>query len=175
MDSRRDESVLIEAPLRETDELTGLYNRRKLIAELERRFAEFRRYHHPLSLIIFDIDLFKQVNDKYGHLRGDAVLQELTQLCAELIRDHDTLGRFGGEEFALILPNIRATEAATTAERLRKAIAEHSFQHIGSITISLGLTIAREDDDTIENLISRADEALYNAKRNGRNTYCQQL
>ncbi|UTF58814.1 sensor domain-containing diguanylate cyclase [Gilvimarinus sp. DA14] len=157
--------------LSETDELTGVYNRRKLLHELNLRLAESLRYQLPFSLIIFDIDFFKRVNDRYGHIAGDSVLQEMSNLCREQLRAADILGRLGGEEFALALPNTRLEEACQTAERFRRLIDAHAFSIGAHVSISLGIAEFDGTDTKIENLLKRADSALYKAKKNGRNQW----
>lgn len=114
-----------------TDPLTGLFNRRKLVDALGEHFAEFQRYGHPLSLIMFDIDRFKQLNDTLGHLQGDAVLQALAQLCKPLLRSNDLLVRFGGEEFVILLPSTHRQEALLTAERIRHHIEDTLASELG--------------------------------------------
>ncbi|WP_339616642.1 diguanylate cyclase [uncultured Gilvimarinus sp.] len=158
--------------LSETDELTGVYNRRKLLAELEQNFAKFQRYHTPLALLIFDIDYFKLVNDQHGHLFGDQVLRDLAQQCQSQLREPDTLGRFGGEEFALVLPNTELKQALQLAERLRLDCEQMRFASTtnnAAITISIGLSVATKTDRDITDLLRHTDDALYRAKHAGRN------
>ena len=163
--------------LSETDALTGAFNRRKLIDDISQKLREFQRYRTDTALIIFDIDYFKQVNDQFGHLTGDKVLQEITTLCADALRGPDILARFGGEEFAILLPNTDLEHATPIAERLRSTVEQHLFCSPGKtdirITISAGLTAILPDDTSVEDIIRRADEALYAAKRRGRN--CVQI
>lgn len=158
--------------LSEQDELTGAFNRRKLMEALEERFAEYQRYHHPLSLIIFDLDRFKGVNDKFGHIAGDKVLLTITNLCQKQLRQQDLLCRHGGEEFAVLLPNTNLVDAVQLAERLRKTVAGYDFkQELGesySISISAGASTLHSEDK-IESLMKRADDGLYQAKNSGRN------
>jgi diguanylate cyclase (GGDEF)-like protein len=151
-----------------TDALTGIANRAALSEALEREFHRSKRHGASVSVIIFDIDLFKHVNDTYGHPAGDAVLTELTRLVAGHVRDHDTFGRYGGEEFLLITPQTSAPEAQALAERLRAAVAGHRFPATGSLTCSFGVA-ADIPGDTPDSLIARADTALYAAKQSGRN------
>lgn len=158
--------------LSEQDELTGAYNRRKLMEALQERVAEFHRYSHPLSLIIFDLDHFKRVNDKFGHVSGDKVLFSITTLCNKQLRQQDLLCRYGGEEFAVLLPNTNLEDAVQLAQRLRTTVGSYDFeQELGesySITISAGVSTLTPGDD-IESLIKRADSGLYQAKNSGRN------
>lgn len=161
----------------QVDPLTGAYNRRKLMEALEEHFNEFQRYRHPVSAVMFDIDYFKQLNDRFGHLVGDQVLHVLSETCQNLLRKTDLLARFGGEEFVILLPNTHASEAMRTAERIQTEIPEEITRRIGrdkTITLSLGVTQLFGDDNHYESLIHRADEALYQAKRNGRNCIVQQ-
>ncbi|WP_216362479.1 GGDEF domain-containing protein [Bowmanella denitrificans] len=158
--------------LAELDELTGAYNRRKLMEALDEKFAEFKRYHHPTSLMIFDLDHFKQVNDRFGHIAGDKVLTAMVKLCKKQLRQQDLLCRYGGEEFAVLLPNTDLEEATQLAERLRKTIGQYDYhKELGqaySITVSAGVS-ALCIKDKIESLIKRADDGLYQAKASGRN------
>ncbi|WP_052480797.1 GGDEF domain-containing protein [Gilvimarinus agarilyticus] len=158
--------------LSETDELTGRYNRRKLLAELAQHFSEFQRYQTPLALMIFDIDYFKRINDQHGHLFGDHVLHELAQQCQTQLRSADILGRFGGEEFAVVLPSTQLNSALQLAERLRHHCQQLTFTGpagTAQITISIGVGTASGIDTTFTDLLRRADDALYSAKHAGRN------
>jgi diguanylate cyclase (GGDEF)-like protein len=155
-----------------TDDLTGLYNRRGLF-ELGRREVERAvRFGHCLSVLMLDIDHFKAVNDSYGHQTGDQVLQILSKRCLENIREIDILGRYGGEEFVILLPESNPENTQQVAERLRKLIENQPFptrQGSVQITISLGLATVCEREEDLAALIERADQALYIAKRSGRN------
>jgi len=159
-----------------TDPLTRLSNRHHFHEELEREFSRSRRHDLNLSLIMIDIDHFKRLNDAYGHLQGDAILKELAKLLKDTFRDSDILGRFGGEEFSIILPMTNGTEAMISAERLRKKVEEHSFPcqfKPLKLTVSLGVShYPREGVENPDELIKRADEALYRAKKEGRNRVC---
>jgi diguanylate cyclase len=154
-----------------TDSLTGLANRRAFDDELGRRFAEWQRRHTPFSLLILDIDHFKKFNDSHGHLAGDEVLRNVGKVLVKTARQMDLACRYGGEEFAVVLPGTDIQEARVAAERFRKAIEgsvvrfdEKSF----SVTASLG--VARvADNDEVAHLVRRADEALYKSKAAGRN------
>ncbi len=151
-----------------TDPLTGVHNRRGLDDALTSHLALTSRYGTVFSLVIFDIDHFKQVNDRDGHLHGDHVLQELARLFDERVRETDIVGRYGGEEFIVIMPHTDLTGACCFAERLRREVAAASL----GITVSGGLAAA-QDGDTADSLIARADAALYAAKTAGRNRlYC---
>ena len=151
-----------------TDALTGIANRAELAEAMTRECSRTQRHAVSLGVIMFDIDHFKVVNDTYGHPAGDVVLTTLTHLVTQHVRDLDTFGRFGGEEFLLIAPQTNADEAAGLAERLRADIEKHRFPAMGSLTCSFGVT-AHIPGDTPESLIARADAALYAAKQTGRN------
>lgn len=156
-----------------TDELTGLPNRRYLNRRLREELAMAKRFRSPLSCIMVDLDYFKQTNDTLGHQAGDAVLQSLAKvLCADK-REYDVVGRYGGEEFLFLLPQVDASGAMIMAERLRKKVeATDLMTNFGKpvrLTISLGVTTFTGENLTEEDLIRRADEALYRAKADGRN------
>jgi diguanylate cyclase (GGDEF)-like protein len=155
-----------------TDHLTKLYNRRHFFELAEQAFRQAQRYNHSLSALMIDADHFKQVNDQYGHLIGDQVLQNLAGVLKRSLRDADILGRYGGEEFAILLPETDLDAAARSAERLRLSVADSpAVTEKGSIpiTISLGVACLRGADEQIDQLINRADQALYLAKGAGRN------
>lgn len=151
-----------------TDPLTGVSNRLRFAQVLAEEARRKRRNKTPMALVIFDIDRFKRINDSFGHNVGDAVLKHLAQLVAAQIRSTDFFGRWGGEEFILLLRDESCDAAFATAEKLRKLIADADFPSVGAITCSFGVT-AWQEDDTATSLIARADEALYAAKQNGRN------
>ena len=152
-----------------TDPLTGIWNRRhfELVADAEA--AQARRYERPLSLLIFDIDHFKSINDHFGHQTGDQVLLELTELVGQALRDADVLARWGGEEFVVIMPHCGAQEALLLAEKLRALVAGHPFSEVGTVTVSLGAA-QYKCDETLDDWFKRIDLALYEAKSGGRNT-----
>ncbi|MBN1454316.1 MAG: GGDEF domain-containing protein [Anaerolineales bacterium] len=155
-----------------TDELTRVFNRRHFMRVVEHELERAKRYRHALSLIIFDADNFKKVNDTYGHLCGDAVLQELCLTCSTLLRQCDTLARFGGEEFILLLPETDEASALQVANRLCQLVAGHVVEYKGAqiqVTISVGVTTCNPTADTLDDLLSRADRALYQAKWRGKN------
>lgn len=150
------------------DPLTSIPNRRKFDEVLEYEMKRDARYNNELSLVFCDLDYFKKINDEYGHKIGDDVLKAFTQLVSESIRKTDVVARWGGEEFALLLPETSVMIAATTAEKLRKETEQFNFPHVGHITASFGVT-QFIGGDTEASLINRADDALYKAKKNGRN------
>jgi len=155
-----------------TDGLTGTHNRRHLFELGRREIERARRYKHPLSAIMLDIDNFKQVNDTYGHSIGDQVLRALTRECLDSLREVDILGRYGGEEFAIILPETECQAACKTAERLRQRIENKPFKTTKGellLTISLGVAELIDDIPDMATLLDLADSALYVAKQSGRN------
>lgn len=156
------------ALLATTDPLTGLYNRRQFLSTLNYEIEKVRRYNRPLSLIMFDLDHFKLINDSYGHTAGDQVLQEVARRVQQTLRTTDIIGRWGGEEFVVLMPETTLRQAKLAAEQLRQAIAKQPIGQFGTITISLGVT-ACACQDTANALLERADSALYQAKENGRN------
>lgn len=157
----------------ETDELTGLPNRRSLIRRLDEEIKRAERYGLPLSVLMMDLDHFKEVNDTHGHQAGDLVLQETARLISGVIRETDFFGRYGGEEFLGVLAQTDLEGSRRMGERLRVAMENHTFD-LGdgvrlSKTISVGAATWRHGDDTDDQLIARADTALYEAKEAGRN------
>jgi len=151
-----------------TDHLTGLYNRTRLDEIFHYEIPQSIRYGLPLSIIMVDIDHFKEVNDTYGHLTGDHVLKELSDILRIHERKTDTLGRWGGEEFLIILPKTDLNGSRDRAERIRIMIESHVFPIVGHKTASFGIAQLQEND-TMASLIERADKALYRAKLEGRN------
>jgi diguanylate cyclase (GGDEF)-like protein len=151
-----------------TDKLTGLYNRRKLDEVLEEELVRAQRYQVDVSIIMLDIDHFKQVNDTHGHGVGDAVLVAMAKLLREQTRDADALGRLGGEEFLVVCPHSNAEGSLHAATKLREAIAGHHFPGVGQVTSSFGIASCRPDDTAVT-ILARADAALYRAKGAGRN------
>jgi diguanylate cyclase (GGDEF)-like protein len=154
------------------DGLTQIYNRRKLDEEAERECTRAGRYRRPLSLVLFDVDDFKSVNDTYGHLRGDAVLQQVAAAARELTRSEQVVARVGGEEFAVLCPEVGAEGAAALAERLREAMAriEHRDQERRfHVTCSFGVAAWRQEGSRFAELYDAADKALYASKQAGRN------
>lgn len=159
-----------------TDPLTHTANRRHFLEIAKQEFARCRRYGHPLSVWMLDIDHFKAVNDTYGHHAGDVVLQSLVSTSRQALRDWDILGRVGGEEFAVVLPETASEQSLQVAERLRQAVAttESTLENGESahITVSIGVATAHDEDTNLDTLLQRADQALYEAKRTGRDKVC---
>lgn len=193
------------------DVLTGVSSRRQFLAHGEHELAMARRYRHGLSLLMLDIDHFKTINDRHGHAAGDEALRVVASVIVGIVRQVDTVGRVGGEEFAVLLPHANALQARHIAERIRQEVAQlelhrspdtdmrnntHNNTHNGmqnnmqnnthdnihtnargeryGLTVSIGLSQAREDDQHLESVLQRADQALYRAKDSGRDQVCEQ-
>ncbi|PLX68585.1 MAG: hypothetical protein C0603_05385 [Denitrovibrio sp.] len=154
-----------------TDRLTGIYNRLKLDSTIQEEYQRFIRYNEPASIILFDIDHFKAVNDTYGHLIGDYVLQELSRVTKLHVRKTDVFGRWGGEEFLVICPHTNIDGALQLAEKIREEIAGHNFEHVDKITASFGVA-SLENTSEYDQLLKKVDDALYEAKKTGRNKVC---
>ena len=157
-----------------TDYLTGVLNRRAFFELAVPEFERSRRYRHPLAFILIDVDNFKKVNDTYGHLVGDQVLENMARACQQGLREIDTLARYGGEEFVVMLPETDAIGASQAAERLRQRVEQLTFtSRLGPVhvTISLGAAVhvPGNEADTIDRLLGEADQALYRAKYGGKN------
>ena len=153
------------------DGLTQIFNRRYFLEQLDREVSRAKRYRRELSLILFDIDHFKTINDTFGHLAGDYVLKQLATVVKGKIRREDILARYGGEEFAIILPEIDATNASSFAEKIRKLVEKAPFKFEDTkitVTVSVGVATCADPDDAPA-LIKRADDKLYEAKGAGRN------
>lgn len=154
------------------DPLTGLRNRRSFERALREFFRDFKKFGYPFSIIMMDLDNFKDINDTYGHLAGDKVLKEIGNILRNYLRAKDIPARTGGEEFTIILPGISKEEATLVAERLRKVIANYTVEHENTKinpTASFGVSEMREGIEAPEDLIKEADEKLYQAKRTGKN------
>ena len=167
-------SAITNARLANTDKLTGLYNRRYMTEYGRREFNNARHLQKPLSLIMIDIDFFKRINDRFGHTRGDVVLQHLAELFIRNIRGIDMAARYGGEEFVIVLPGSGIKGAAATAEKIRILVEQAGVptdkgQTI-RYTVSMGVAAYHPEMTGFENLIERADRMLYQAKQKGRNT-----
>ncbi len=158
------------------DYLTGLSNRRHFMAQAEVELSRAIRYDTPLSLLMLDIDFFKNVNDTYGHQVGDIVLQVLSKICQDTLRQIDVVGRLGGEEFAVILPETTIEDAIEVAERLRESVAKMEVKlPLGlpiHFMVSIGITTLHDKNVNIDMLLNQADKALYEAKETGRNKVC---
>jgi diguanylate cyclase (GGDEF)-like protein len=156
-----------------TDSLTGMFNRRQLLDLAQREVVHATRYKRELSLVIFDLDHFKRVNDNFGHIAGDKVLVAVSQFVQNSVRKCDIMGRYGGEEFAILLPETGIHKAMAMFERIRTAVASMTIdldRNVTSVTISAGISQVHLDtQDSLEQLLDRADQALYVAKKNGRN------
>ncbi len=154
------------------DPLTGLYNRRFVFDIVEHELNRYRRYRSRFSLILIDADHFKQVNDTWGHCAGDDVLRRIAAVCRSAVRECDIVGRFGGEEFIIVLPRTRAFDAAFVAHRIRRSMDAQRVPTDGgeiAVTLSLGIAECGPDADSFDALLRAADRALYAAKRGGRN------
>ena len=151
------------------DPLTNALTRRVFLERCSEELARCRRHQRPLALLSLDLDKFKCVNDTYGHQVGDRVLVAFVHRVESLLRRHDVLARWGGEEFVLLLPETGAAEAQIVAQRILARVAEPQDEGLPGVTVSIGLTILQQDDETIDPLLTRADGALYQAKEHGRN------
>ena len=156
-----------------TDSLTGLYNRRYMESHLAAMVQDGLQNHKPVSILIFDIDFFKSVNDTHGHAAGDTVLKEFAQRISQNVRGVDLACRMGGEEFVVVMPDTDLSYAMMVAERLRQRVGEYPFKVEETlelnVTVSIGIGVVEEAGDTGEKVLERADAALYRAKRDGRN------
>jgi diguanylate cyclase (GGDEF)-like protein len=151
-----------------TDYLTNLYNRKEIDTLLEKAINLNKRYKDNFSIILLDIDNFKETNDKYGHLVGDQVLISFANILVGFTREVDLIGRWGGEEFIIICPNTKKDEALILAEKLRATIEKYKFNDIGHKTASFGV-VSYEEDESLNELLLRVDKALYSSKSKGRN------
>ncbi|MDI1431703.1 MULTISPECIES: GGDEF domain-containing protein [Polyangium] len=157
------------------DGLTQIYNKRYLYEALEREIIRGRRHDRDLSILMFDIDHFKRINDVHGHLAGDYVLKEVARVVQSRIRRDEVFARYGGEEFSIVLPETSLEGAVALGETLRQKVADNAFVFQADsikVTISLGAALLQESDRSAQDLIKRADEKLYMAKRTGRNRLC---
>ena len=151
-----------------TDALTGLYNRRHLMGTLASEVQRSRRLRRSFTVLLADVDRFKQYNDTHGHLAGDAALVKIAEVFRQTTRAVDCVARYGGEEFVVLLPETAAEQAAETAERIRARVAAEALAG-GTITLSVGIAAFPAHGDSPESMIAAADRALYRAKREGRN------
>ncbi|OAI09907.1 hypothetical protein A1359_18190 [Methylomonas lenta] len=163
--------------LAHTDFLTGLNNRRYFMKKVKQELIRAVRYDSAFSLMMLDIDFFKKVNDTYGHHIGDIVLQKVARHCQKTVRSIDIIGRLGGEEFAVFLPESGYDRAYDVAERLRSGIEETLLECVGDnllhVTVSIGLVSTGHTGNSIDELLDLADKALYEAKTSGRNRICR--
>jgi diguanylate cyclase (GGDEF)-like protein len=158
--------------LASTDPLTGVYNLRSFLEKAQAEIARARRYRHRLSVLMIDIDHFKNINDSYGHHTGNMALKVFSRTCLAGLRENDTFGRLGGEEFAAVLPETGEKRAFQVAERLRMRISQQAISHEDAsfaLKASIGIAALGEEDTKIEDILRRADQAMYSAKRQGRN------
>ena len=173
----REQNILVEKDiykeLSEIDALTQIYNRRAMDAKLTELLNLAKRYNRPLSLIMFDIDKFKNINDTFGHETGDLILKELAAAAKENLRTTDFFARYGGEEFMVITHETPLKTAKELAERLRLKVQGHDFKIGKNVTISLGVASLAVGDDE-HSIIHRVDSALYKAKESGRNLVCSE-
>jgi diguanylate cyclase (GGDEF)-like protein len=155
------------------DALTQAHNRRAMLEFLDRELTRSHRHHRPVSLLLMDIDHFKSINDKYGHLAGDATLRDFSQIVRSIVRREDLFARYGGEEFALVLVEAGPVEAKEVGERIRHMIETHVFRYRDQefhVTVSIGVAATTGGESlTTTEMLRRADEKLYEAKRSGRN------
>lgn len=161
--------------LSEVDELSHLYNRRKLRSQLNSQFSLFHRHQTPCSLLVFDLDFFKQLNDTCGHPTGDCVIEAVGRVCLQTVREEDLAARYGGDEFAVLMPHTNTQQAWSLADRLRRKIQHVLLQmDLPQIctSISGGISEFLPLDEKVEAIIQRADRGLYMAKNLGRNRIC---
>jgi len=163
------------AALSATDFLTGVLNRGKASEIFTLEHARASRYHTPYAVALIDIDHFKKINDTYGHHAGDLVLKKLAQLISGTARQTDSFCRWGGEEFVLFLPGTSLANALVFAERIRSMVENTEFKQVGRVTISMGISEYQAADNSVAEVIKRADSAMYQAKASGRNRVCQAL
>lgn len=173
MQRRLERQNTLLARLAAFDDLTGVYNRRSMSSALEAEVTRCVRYHHPLALLLLDLDHFKRVNDTYGHAAGDDVLRHFVQRVIPVLRATDILCRYGGEEFCVIMPETCQPNAVRAAERIRHLVEEEPFESDGfriPVTVSIGLAcLPQEFGGGPDALLEHADRALYEAKNSGRN------
>lgn len=158
-----------------TDALCGIFSRRYVLERMEGELSRSKKFQLSFSLLMVDLDNFKQINDTYGHLAGDAALKECARIIKDNLRQVDLIGRFGGEEFVIMLTETATEKTRMVSERIRKAVESTAFKAYDEklkITISIGASIFPEDADNLHDLIDRADSALYTAKKSGRNKVC---
>jgi diguanylate cyclase (GGDEF)-like protein len=168
--STRDHLALLAS----TDALTGVYSRRWWFDTAEKEFSRARRYTRTFSLLMVDLDWFKQINDTHGHEAGDRVLNQFGQMLRQICRKSDVIGRIGGEEFSVLLPETSAKAAQTLATRITEGCRDLIVDPMAAearCSCSIGVTEVRADDERLDSVLTRADQALYTAKRAGRNQW----
>jgi diguanylate cyclase (GGDEF)-like protein len=161
--------------LSETDEMTGLMNRRSFTEVIANEHIKSTRYNHAYSILMIDADGLKMINDEHGHEAGDKMITSLAKTLENCMRETDSLARHGGDEFIMLLPETSRSQAKDAAERIRKAVENTSFDMGGNLvkaTVSIGVSSYPEDADNAEDVLSKADSALYKSKREGRNQVC---
>jgi diguanylate cyclase (GGDEF)-like protein len=173
LDAAYKELESTNARLKETsfkDDVTGLYNRRFFSLRLEEELSRYRRFNHPVSVVLLDLDSFKAINDEFGHMVGDDTLREVSQILMKHSRGINVVSRYGGDEFAVLLVETSKAGARLYADRIREVVAKYPFSHGKVITASFGVASLPDDEaGTAEDLFRAADEALYAAKRAGKN------
>ncbi len=173
LDAAYKELESTNARLKETsfkDEVTGLYNRRFFTLRLEEELSRYRRFNHPVSVVLLDLDGFKAVNDEFGHSVGDDTLREVAQILMKHSRGINVVSRYGGDEFAVLLVETSKAGARLYADRIREVVAKHPFSHGKVVTASFGVASLPDDETgTADDLFRASDEALYAAKRAGKN------
>lgn len=150
------------------DHLTGISNRKHFMDFLNKMYTMSKRHSQPLTLLMTDLDNFKEINDTYGHFKGDECLRKVAEILTETIRNEDLAARMGGDEFVVLLPQTTLAEAKNIASRIKKSVQTIDIKETGTVTISIGAAVLRKEDD-IDSFLKRADDALYQAKNNGRN------
>jgi diguanylate cyclase (GGDEF)-like protein len=153
--------------LARTDSLTKIHNRYSIMEILSREINRSKRHDTSLSVLMFDIDFFKKINDNFGHDIGDKVLFNLIRVVKNTLRDIDFIGRYGGEEFLIVMPETTLVEAKVIANRVKSKVSQHDFEHIGKLTISLGL-VEFHDDESVDEILKRVDDLMYKSKEEGR-------
>ena len=173
LDAAYKELESTNARLKETsfkDEVTGLYNRRFFSLRLEEELSRYRRFNHPVSVVLLDLDGFKAVNDEFGHTVGDDTLRDVAQILMKHSRGINVVSRYGGDEFAVLLVETSKAGARLYADRIREVVAKYPFPHGKVVTASFGVASLPDDEaGTADDLFRAADEALYAAKRAGKN------
>jgi diguanylate cyclase (GGDEF)-like protein len=166
--ARQNEQYAEIKRMSEHDYLTGVYNRRTVNDVLSKEISRCKRHGHPLSVILLDIDYFKETNDQFGHSAGDKLLVAVANILRNSTRTSDVIGRWGGEEFIVVCPQTEEEGALLMAEKLRRIVQDHKFAGAGYKTVSMGVAEYQPEDDA-DSIVNRADKALYEAKHRGKN------